>query len=317
MRKPITDLEPWLIPELRRVFAVLPEVAIGTQAVKRERVELEPLLELARSEQFEDRVVPAEAAHPEVRMRCYMPESVKGKGAVPALIWMHGGAWSLGGPEFDEHMLRRFADSAGLFTVSVDYRLAPEQPFPAALLDCEAALRWTSNNARELGVDPLRLCVGGSSAGANLAAGLCLKLRDEHGPKPALQLLMYPALDDRLTTPSMMSLADRRTITSEFMRDRWKDYLGAHGEHSPYAVPVRAKDVAGLPPTLLLAAELDPLRDEALDYAMRLWYAAVSCEVHVLSGVVHGFDALVPDAPEAHSALGLVIARLRRVAEGG
>jgi acetyl esterase/lipase len=132
-----------------------------------------------------------------------------------------------------------------------------------------------------------------------------------------LQLLLYPALDDQLATPSMQHIADRRTITREFMQDRWRDYLGPDGQSSPYAVPARAEDVAGLPPTLLLAAEFDPLRDEAMAYALRLWHAAVSCELHVLTGVIHGFDAIAPDAPEAHSAQELVMARLRRVVSSG
>lgn len=311
MRK-LTNLEPHLIPALRSMFAVLPEVAIGTHAIRQERRELEPLREQARSEVFRDERVPRAGDRPELLLRVYRPE--RAQGAIPALIWMHGGAWSLGGPEFDEHMLRGFADDAGVLAVSVDYRLAPEHPFPAALHDCDAAVRFIHEHAGDFGVDAARICIGGSSAGANLAAGLCLKLRDERGPQPAFQLLMYPALDDRLATPSMMTLADPRTINATFMRDRWRDYLGKDGADSPYAVPVRAGDLAGLPRTLLLTAELDPLRDEGLDYAMRLWLAAVSCEVHVLAGVIHGFDALVPESAEARSALALVTSALQRVA---
>jgi acetyl esterase len=306
----ITNLEPWLDPELLAVFASLPAVAMGTAAIGRERQELAPLQEQMRSERFVERHVPGHTASaPAVRVRTYRPARVAGH--LPALVWMHGGAWSLGGPEFDEHLLRKVADEAELFAISVDYRLAPEHPFPAALFDCEAALRWASTSARELGVDTARICVGGSSAGANLAAGLCLKLRDDAGPQPVQQLLLYPALDDRLNTPSMQTLADPRTLTREFMRERWQAYLGDATDTSPYAAPARATNLAQLPSAAILAAELDPLRDEAVEYASRLWHAAVSCELRVLRGAIHGCDAIAPNSAVARASLTWAIEHLR------
>jgi acetyl esterase/lipase len=309
--KLITDLEPWLDPELRDVFAMLPEVSRGTRAIAQERKELAPLVDRARSQRFVERHVPGStASDPAVRVRTYRP--AQAAEPLPALVWMHGGAWSLGGPEFDEHLLQRWADEASLFAISVDYRLAPEHPYPAALHDCEAAVRWACSSASELGVDPARIGIGGSSAGANLAAGLCLKLRDSAGPQAALQLLLYPVLDDRLNSGSMKTLADPRTLTREFLSERWRAYLG-HDRCAPqYAAPARALDLTHLPPTLILAGELDPLRDEAVEYARRLWFAAGSCELLVLQGAIHGCDAIAPESAVARASLAWVVSALAR-----
>ncbi|MET0389190.1 MAG: alpha/beta hydrolase [Polyangiales bacterium] len=312
MVTPITDLVPWLVPELREVFAVLPAVPLGPGAIRRERKELDALSELAGSDRFYEVRVPGLDGEPPVRVKHYRPAAAAER-LRSALVWMHGGAWSLGIPEFDEPMLQRFADESGCVVLAVDYRLAPEHPFPAALLDCEAVVRWAFAQATELGVDPTRVCVGGSSAGANLAAGLCLKLCETGANRPALQVLMYPALDDALDSASMLTLADPRTLTRAFMHDRWQAYLGTQGQGSPYAIPARASDaqIAALSPALILAAELDPLRDEGVAYATRLWRAAVSCELHVLPGAIHGFDAIVPDSGLARAALQTVTSRLR------
>ena len=297
------DLESRLDPQLREIFRVLPPIAIGREVVQRERVELsDALREVERPPGFSDRFIPGLEHDPLVRLRSYRPPAASGR--LPALIWLHGGGWTLGVPEVDERMLQEFADQVALQIVSVDYRLAPEHPFPAALRDAEAALRWTFEHSAELQVDPEQLFVGGSSAGANLAAGLCVKLRDGAQPNPAFQLLLYPALDDRLDTPSMHEIADRRTIHREFLRDCWRSYLGS-AVPNPYSSPARAEELSGLAPALIIAAELDPLRDEAVRHAVRLWQAAVRCELHVLQGAIHGVDALARTSALARLVTGL------------
>jgi acetyl esterase/lipase len=305
----IADVSPWLIPELREIIRRLPPVEFGRAVIQRERVKLADMLrEHAQPHGFADRFIPGLERDPLVRLRLYRPSRPS---PLPALIWLHGGGWTLGVPEVDELMLRGFADGAGLQIVSVDYRLAPEHPFPAALRDGEAALRWTHASAPELGVDPSALAVGGSSAGASIAAGLCLRLRDAGGPAPAFQLLMFPALDDRLESASMRSIGDPRTINREFMCAAWRAYLGTH-EPSPYASPARASDLHGLPPAALIAAEFDPLRDEAIRYAERMWSAAIRCELHVFRGALHGFDAPAPRSALAQSATRIALSRLAR-----
>jgi len=238
----------------------------------------------------------------------YRPANIAG--AAPVLLWMHGGAWSLGGPEFDDHWLLGIAERAGVHVVSVDYRLAPEHPFPGAIEDCRTVLRWLRQQAAALNIDGRAICVGGSSAGANLAAGLTLLCRDAGEPQPALQLLMYPALDDRLETPSMLGIDDPRTINRSFMRERWRAYLGSRDPCSYYAAPARAQDLHGLPRTSILAAELDALRDEAVAYAERLVATGIECTLLVLRGAVHGCEAIAPQSSLAASVSSWAVSQL-------
>jgi acetyl esterase/lipase len=178
--------------------------------------------------------------------------------------------------------------------VSVDYRLAPEHPFPAAVDDCYAAFEWTVASADELGIDRARIGVGGGSAGGTLAAAIALMARDRSGPALAFQLLVYPAMDDRLDrAPSCRSglpVVDR--VACERV---WNLYLGPEdqrGEVSPYAAPLRATDLTGLPPAYVMTAELDPLRDQGIEYASRLLAAGVSVELHQWADTFHGFDLM-------------------------
>jgi acetyl esterase/lipase len=176
--------------------------------------------------------------------------------------------------------------------VSVDYRLAPEHPFPAPLEDCYAALVWVADHAGELGVDPDRIAVGGESAGGGLAAGVALLARDRSGPRLCLQFLGIPELDDRLATDSMRTLgADAPITTIANGEISWDSYLGAGvrgtDQVSQYAAPARATDLAGLPPALVTAYELDALRDEDIAYAQRLLSAGVPTELHVYAGAFH------------------------------
>jgi acetyl esterase/lipase len=185
--------------------------------------------------------------------------------------------------------------------VSVEYRLAPEHPFPAGVEDCYAALRWLADNAGALGADPGRLAVAGTSAGGGLAAAVALMARDRGGPALRLQVLSIPELDDRLQTPSMTTFIDTPLWNRPNAVLSWSFYLGREADAapgddvSPYAAPARATDLRGLPPAYVATAELDPLRDEGIAYASALMHAGVPVELHQFPGTFHG-SALVSTA---------------------
>ncbi|WP_156748283.1 alpha/beta hydrolase fold domain-containing protein, partial [Mycobacterium sp. 1465703.0] len=177
--------------------------------------------------------------------------------------------------------------------VSVDYRLAPEHPCPAALEDAGAVLRWVAANGGELAVDPARVAVAGSSAGAALAACLAQRSADGALPPVAFQLLHQPVLDDR-ATPSKAEFRTSPAFDGEAADLMWRHYLGPAAAPES-AVPARRSGFAGLPPALITCAEIDPFRDEAVDYALLLLRAKVSAELHVFARTCHGFDSLLPD----------------------
>jgi acetyl esterase/lipase len=189
--------------------------------------------------------------------------------------------------------------------VSVDYRLAPENPFPAGLEDCYAALVWLHEHAGDLGVDAGRIAINGGSAGGGLAAGLALLARDRGGPAICFQYLGIPELDDRLDTPSMQRFHDTPMWSRGAAEKSWEWYLGdAHGtdDISPYAAPARATDLAGLPPAYISTMEFDPLRDEGIHYALKLLAAGVSVELHSFPGTFHGSSIVVTAAVNQREA---------------
>jgi acetyl esterase/lipase len=196
----------------------------------------------------------------------------------------------MGSIEMMDPWCQKVAADLDAIVVSVEYRLAPEHPFPAGIDDCYAALRWTAANAAELGIDPARLAIAGQSAGGGLAAGTALMARDRGGPALCFQLLEIPELDDRLDTPSMLAFQDTPLWNRPNAVWSWKHYLGPKhaGEPSPYAAPARAKDLSGLPPAYVSTMEFDPLRDEGIQYALRMLQAGVSVELHSYPGTFHG-----------------------------
>jgi acetyl esterase len=241
-----------------------------------------------------DRVIPGPEAGTEIPVRVYTPTG-RADRTGPALVFFHGGAFVLGDRYTEELRCLRYAAGAECVVVSVDYRLAPEHPYPAAVDDCFAGLEWTVAHAGELGIDLTRVGVSGSSAGGALAAAVALMARNRGGPALAFQLLNYPVIDDRMDSPSMRAFEATPLWTSRSNADMWQHYLGdpnTRGTVSPYAAPGRAADLSGLPPAYVLTAELDPLRDEGINYACRLLEAGVSTELHSVAGACHGFDII-------------------------
>ncbi|ADP81280.1 alpha/beta hydrolase [Pseudofrankia inefficax] len=244
--------------------------------------------------------VPGPPGAPEVPVRVYQPARTAGRpGASAGLLHIHGGGFVIG----DRGVQRACLDlvrALNLVVVAVDYRLAPEYPFPAALEDCYAALTWLASNAAGLGIDPARVAVRGTSAGAGLAAGLALLARDRGGSPLCFQFLAVPELDDRLDTASMRQFVDTPVLNRSNAVISWNAYLGegipGTPDVSPYAAPARATDLIGLPPAYISVMEFDPLRDEGIAYAQALLAAGVPAELHLFPGTFHGSGGIAPHA---------------------
>jgi acetyl esterase/lipase len=208
---------------------------------------------------------------------------------------MHGGGYVLASAAQDDRFCRRIADQLGIVVASVEYRVAPEHPFPTPLHDCYAALSWLAGQSD---VDPTRIAIGGASAGGGLAAALALLAKERGEIQPVLQLLTYPMLDDRTTTRADVDHRALRIWNAKSNRFGWRSYLGpAHGDDvSPLAAPARSDDLSGLPPAWLGVGTCDLFHDEGLAYAERLEQAGVDCTLHVTPGAYHGFNVVEPKA---------------------
>ncbi|MFF8957926.1 alpha/beta hydrolase [Streptomyces sp. NPDC014894] len=249
-----------------------------------------------------ERAVPGPGGAPDVPVRVYTPRT---PGPHGALLWFHGGGFVMGDLETEHSQCVRFAADADCVVVGVQYRLAPENPFPAGVEDCYAALEWVAGNTAGLGVDPGRLAVAGCSAGGALAAGVSLLARDRGGPAPVLQVLTYPVIDDRMDTPSARRFQDTPVWSTPQSALMWHHYLGAGHEQretSPYAAPGRAADLSGLPPAHIVTAEYDPLRDEGIGYGLRLLRAGVPAGINQWAGAFHVFDSFGTPLGERVSA---------------
>ena len=249
-----------------------------------------------------EHLIPGPPGAPEVRLYVYTPSG--SDGPRPALFHVHGGGYILGDVAMMTPLSQARARAFDCVVVSVDYRLAPETPYPGPVEDCYAGLKWTFEHAAELGVDPARIAVGGESAGGGLAAALCLLARDRRLPHVALQFLIYPMLDHRTATPADLYAnrhAGEFAWTHGANRFGWSAMLGAidpAGEVPGYCSPARAKSLAGLPPSFIAVGALDLFVDEDIDYAARLGREGVPVELHVYPGAFHAFD-LVATAPVA------------------
>jgi acetyl esterase len=250
--------------------------------------------EVARVEDLE---IPGPAGA--IPARVYVPAA---DGTPPVVVYYHGGGWVLGGIDSHDGTCRALANASGATVVSVDYRLAPEHPFPAAVDDAWAALEWVAANGTELGADPARLAVAGDSAGGNLAAVVALQARDAGAPALRGQLLVYPVTDATMSHPSIEENASGYFLTKADME--W--FFGHYAPERPddwRLSPLAAADLSGLAPALVLTAEYDPLRDEGEAYARRLDDAGVPVELIRKDGLIHGFFGMVADVDEARDAM--------------
>jgi acetyl esterase/lipase len=245
----------------------------------------------------EDRIVPGSEGAPDVAIRVYKPTDRPAD--LPALLWIHGGGYILGSVEQDDMRAKTMTLEGKCVTVSVEYRLAPENPFPAPLEDCYAALKWTASHAGEFSIDKNRIAIGGASAGGGLAAGLALLARDRAEVDVMFQFLIYPMIDDCNIVPANDTLPDTLMWTRESNLMGWRAYLGCEPggkDISPYASVMRATDLAGLPPAYIAVGELDLFAEENMTYARRLIESCVPTELHVYPGGCHAFDGMAPEA---------------------
>jgi acetyl esterase len=256
----------------------------------------------------DDRAIPGPAGT--IPVRIYTPN---GTGPFPILVYYHGGGWVLGSLDTHDSICRELAHGAGCLVVSVDYRLAPEHKFPAAADDSYAALVWTAAHAAEIGGDPKRIAIGGDSAGGNLTCVVALMARDKGGPSLVLQLPVYPVTDVACDTPSYRDNAKGYLLEADAMTWFWDHYLPSRADgEQPYASPLRAADLRGLPPALVITAEFDPLRDEGEAYAARLEAAGVPTTLRRFDGMIHGFFGMSGMMDQAKTAIAESSAALRR-----
>ncbi|MEN2784906.1 alpha/beta hydrolase [Sphingomonas qilianensis] len=243
-----------------------------------------------------------------------MFERALSAGTRPALLWMHGGGFVVGRPEQDMAIVSRILDRIDIAIISIDYRLAPEHPFPAPLDDCHAALCWLVEHASELDIDIKRIAIGGQSAGGGLAAALVQRVADNGPIVPAFQLLVYPMLDAQ-TGRSDHGARGQFLWTPKNNIFGWTSYLGRDpktGDFPNYAVPARRASLTGLPPAWIGVGTLDLFHDEDVEYGNRLRGAGIDCVTHVVEGAYHGFDGV---KPEANATASFYDSMLRALAE--
>jgi len=257
-----------------------------------------------------DKMIPGPHDAPDVKIRVYTKNESK---PLPLIIDIHGGGFVSGDLDNDNNRIVRLMALMPCVVVSVAYRLAPANPFPAALEDCYAALNYCYEHPEEFGIDSSKIVINGYSAGGCIAAGLCLYARDKGGPKITAQVLNYPALDYLANSlSSLQCFENSALIKGEGLSDVWRLYLGGFSGELPsyYAVPSLCRDLSGLPATIVVVCEYDPLRDEGLDYARRLMQFAVPTEIYSLPRVPHGYDLV--DAPMSKAVRQLIALSLDR-----
>jgi len=241
----------------------------------------------------EDRSVPGPEGAPDISVRVYRP--VNASGTLPGVYFIHGGGMVLGNVEGENAVAEQVCEQVGAVVVSVEYRLAPEDPHPAQSEDCYAGLVWMARNAAELGFDPDRLAVYGGSAGGGLTIATVLLARDRGFPAIRFQMPIYPMIDHTNETPSSHEITDIGVWDRKANIEAWDWYLGG-GKPDQYAAPVLAEDLSGLPPAFIDVGTVDLFRDEDIAFATRLMQAGVPCELHVNPGAYHASEVLAPQA---------------------
>lgn len=284
-------------PELAEMMKLLPDTTLGMNDPVKAREGFAEMAAMINADldttgvTIVNRAIEGPAGSPDVPVRILTPEKITEP--VPALLHIHGGGFVIGDLDSEMGSVTALCRHLQIVVVSVDYRLAPETPYPGGLEDCYAAWLWTVDNAEMLQIDTSRLGITGMSAGGGLTAATCLLARDRGGPQPAFQFLGIPELDDRLETPSMQAYVDTPMWNRPNAELSWDYYLGdtyqRGGEDVPYhAAPARAQDLSNLPPAYVSTMEFDPLRDEGILYALKLMQAGVQTELHSFPGTFHG-----------------------------
>lgn len=236
--------------------------------------------------QTEERLIKAKDGE-EIRIRIYTP---KGEGPFPALVYYHGGGWVIGAVEMFEAANRLVATEGNVVVISVDYRLAPENPYPTPIEDCYAALEWVADHADIINVDPAKVSVGGDSAGGNLSTVIAKKSLDQNGPAIQSQILIYPVTNLEFDTASYNEFAEGYGLDRDLMKWFGIHYVGDEKLYSePDVSPLRYDSVKGLPPAIIIAAENDVLRDEGVAYAEKLRQEGVHVQYELIPGVIHGY----------------------------
>lgn len=291
------DFQSRVLPELRQALEQFPGFQLEENLEASRTMLRNPPIEKSELVNTTSRMIQGVAG--EMLVKIYEPSQRTGN-KLPAMLWIHGGGYVLGHPDMDDALCERFVQAANCVVVSVDYRLAPEHPYPAAIEDCYAALLWMTDEAESLGIDLERVAIAGASGGGGLTAALALLVRDKGGPDLIFQMPLYPMLDNRNRTASSQEiLADNATWNRTNNLTAWSMYLGedaSKNELSPYAVPARAESLAGLPPTYTCIGQLDLFRDETIEYVTRLAEAGVDVEFQLYPGSYHCFEVFVPQA---------------------
>lgn len=305
-------------PDLHGIAKKFPRLPINrwTVPLSRWMIGLMPLPRVADDVDVRETTAGSGESARGVKVRVYRPKETTT--FAPALVWMHGGGLVIGNARMNDPQMVKFVQTLGIVVVSVDYRLAPRHPYPAAIDDCYTALKWTHANAGSLGIDPDRIAVGGASAGGGLAAALAQMAHDRGEVEVACQLLVYPMLDDR-SCLAEVEHPELLTWTTDNNRFGWEAYLcrpAGLDEARPYAVPGRREDLSGLPPAWIGVGSLDLFCAEDVAYAERLRACGVACELVVVEGAFHGFDAFMDDVPVIEGFFQSQVEALRRYGVG-
>jgi acetyl esterase/lipase len=282
-----TTITPAMIPAIRKMLVTTPESVIGDR----------PIL-------YVDRVIPGAPDGPELTVTVFERSDREPGG--PAIYYIHGGGMIIGDRWFGTGTIIDWVEDLDAVLVTVEYRLAPEDPYPAALDDCYAGLLWVGTNHAELGFDPDKLVIAGASAGGGLCAGVTLRVRDEGGPALAAQVLIYPMLDDRNDTISSYQFDGFGRWDRGSNDTGWNAYLGDRRKTDQvpiYAAPARAVDLSNLPPAYVDVGSAEVFRDECVAYASQMWADAGICELHVWPGGFHAFDMAAPAATLSHAMI--------------
>jgi len=301
-----------VLPELRKIMEGLPVFDLRNPQIPEDfevpYVDKSPLVKTTTRS--------IQGPESELKVKIYEPVN-RTSAALPALLWIHGGGYVLGNPDIDDGLCEQFVLVANCVVVSIDYRLAPQFPYPAALEDCYAGLKWMVAQAEELYIDTSKIAIAGTSAGGGLTAALTLLARDRGGPEIAFQMPLCPMIDDRNITSSSYEINKEnfpKLWNREQNRLAWSMYLGdiTSDEVPSYAAPTRARDLTGLPPAYIFVGELDLFRDETIEYVNRLAQADIPVEFHLYPGCFHGFEKIFYDTEISRQARNEYINALAR-----